>query len=737
MTTQQQEQTAPRFDWMSEYRSVEEMLVSGRKHQVGPHVREAARKYSDSRYLHIFLGLVCRAMGAAADAVKSFEAATVFSSAEVLPGLDSPATQIYVETQLQLTGNNRPCNVRAKENFRKNIDAIRAADPELGVELEGGEDVVGMEFIDLWGRLHFYYPEMKQVLVLTEGFPDQVQFLLGQWLPLAIMEMVSGQELPYILDHQQKDFLLGRKRIIYWFEGDLGRLRGQLCLRDFSAQIGNREIVLFGGRCVEKRINEFFGSYRYPAPQMTVGDTRPVSEHLKRINEILDPLEYQRPVEEYYRSSEYLNRLRRISEGKEPPRILVSTCRWTTVLQYCAGDFRKAFEKLGCVTSFLIEEDDLQTLSAKLTWKRLAEFRPDFLFSVSHARPSYAVPRELPVIGYIQDRCGPVLNLASLKEYVEPMDVWPCLSHKFLDYLSKKGIPAEQIAVMPVPADESKFYPLAADDPLRERFACDISYVKHGVADPDQVMADWMASTRLSAGTVPPAVMEYFRSLYRRYRQNPRQPWHEEEVFAETRRQIGQFIGEGQWNAVEQMLVSFQIQVLGACFRFYYLEALTKSGLAMWLYGNQWANDALFKRFAAGSVKGAELNAVYNFSRINLHMNPTGTMHQRLCEGGLAGGFFLVSTCCDPAMDWEPASNHFISGKEMVQFDSPADLVDKCRYYLAHPQARADIAANMRSRALKDHTCLQTARRMLDLLRNRIHSCLEDKRAEVVQSERK
>ena len=42
--------------------------------------------------------------------------------------------------------------------------------------------------------------------------------------------------------------------------------------------------------------------------------------------------------------------------------------------------------------------------------------------------------------------------------------------------------------------------------------------------------------------------------------------------------------------------------------------------------------------------------------------------------------------------DWESVRPYFVPGKEIILFDTAKDLVDKCRYYLAHPEERKEIA---------------------------------------------
>lgn len=724
MSEPQRNATPPRFDWLAEYQYIEQLLAQGRAREIGPYLKAAAEKYAGSRYLHILLGMVCGRMNAPLDAVKSFEAAVNMTSPEQLPDVQSPATAIYVRTQSALAPEDCPCTRRARENFQTNLDALQALDPDLAGELAGVPDDAAFRFIDLWGRIHLFNVATGKVVVISQSFITEITPWLNRWAPLGFSSVISGQELPYILENQSRDFTHGQKRIIYLMEPDLTFLRFQLHLYDLSRFLAPGELVVFSGRNINRRIEDFFGTYRYAPPVTVMGDMEKIKAPLARIDTVLDPSELKRQAEAYYRSQDFAARLRQIAAGEILPRILVYTCRWTTFLKYCARDYEKAFAKLGCVTRMIIEENDLESLTPGVTWKSLVEFKPDFLFGVSHARPSFQIPWELPHVSFIQDRCGPILTLDSLQPYINPHDVLLCLSSRFEDYLAGKGVPREQMAIMPVPADEEVFFPLPEDDPLRGPFACDVAYVKHGHADPDRAMAELQESMAPLAGTPYfDRLTEFLAALSRRYRQDPRAPWQEEEIFDDARRKIGACVPEGHWMNVENFLVAFQIQVLSANLRLYCLSALANAGIDFRLYGNHWREDPRFSAYARGPLlRGPDLNGVYNFSQINLHMNLGGTMHQRLCEGALAGGFFLVSNL-DPANDWSPASAYFAPDKEMVVYTSDRDLVDKCRFYLAHPAERRAIARNMRQRALAERTCLRSAEQTLALFRERIRRC--------------
>jgi spore maturation protein CgeB len=52
----------------------------------------------------------------------------------------------------------------------------------------------------------------------------------------------------------------------------------------------------------------------------------------------------------------------------------------------------------------------------------------------------------------------------------------------------------------------------------------------------------------------------------------------------------------------------------------------------------------------------------------------------------------------------EEIEEFFEIGKEIVCFTDPDDLVEKCRYYLAHPDEREAIRLAGLERARRDHT---------------------------------
>ncbi len=695
------------------------MLLSNQKSQVGAYLAELSKRHGQSRYFHILLGVVLQAMGSGQDAVKSFETAITKNSPEQLPDLTSPATRVYVESQLGIAPQDRPVSRRARDCFLHNLRALRMVDPDLATELDAVRDDDAIQFVDLWGRTHLFNGKTKQVVVIPQNFIESIKPLLNQYVPLVLTSVMSGQELIYVLENQVKDFLLGRKRIVYLFEPELSSLRLQLHLGDFSRDLENRGVVVFSGQQMDRRIDEFFGTLRYPSPQAIVGNNGRAKQHLDRINAILDPATDKSAAEEYYRSPEFQHRLREIAEGRLLPRVLVSTCRWTTFLQYCAKDFQKAFSQLGCETYYQIEEGDTQVLTNKLTWKTLVEFKPDVLFGVSHARPSFLVPPELPVISFVQDRCGPILTLKDLSVAISRRDLFVCMMEDFRRYLVCKNVPSDQTFVMPIPADEAVFHPLPSDDPDVERFTVDVGFVKHCDGWGDQAFNNFVRKYLTATGhpEAEKVLIAAFTDLYRlTCREDGRRHYEQEMMECVRTRLDGIFslFGADPEYWIRQLVSAYLIEVFGNTWRYQFLEALDKAGIQIGLYGNGWNNHPRFKHLSRGPVKRqTDLKKVYNFSRINLNIHPTSTMHQRVTECALAGGF-MINADHAPDKDWESVRPYFEPGREIIMFESADDLVDKCRYYLVHPEERRQIAENARQRALKEQTTTVGARKILD-----------------------
>ena len=122
----------------------------------------------------------------------------------------------------------------------------------------------------------------------------------------------------------------------------------------------------------------------------------------------------------------------------------------------------------------------------------------------------------------------------------------------------------------------------------------------------------------------------------------------------------------------------------------------------------------------AGSVDyGSELNKLYNSAKIHLCISSDPYAQWRLMNGVAAGAFFLVKSHPKHKAQ-DGLGTIFELGRELITFDTPADLVGKIRYYLKNESQRRQIARRARQKVLAEHSWQIRLGRMLDIISQRL-----------------
>ena len=632
----------------------------------------------------------------------------------------------YIAAQLALPRREQPAAAQGYAFYRRNIAALRNVDPGLADHVQSSPWPQQFTLVDTWSGLHLFATTQNTLLTLDADLPQRLAGHLRARAPITFASVGTGQEIRLCLQHQV-NVLHGMARPHYLFETDPALVKALLHLDDFADALQTAQLLIFSGPHAAQRVDEVFGTLRYAPPNLILGGADACEPYVAQVANIFRTADSSDAVRAYYASDAFAERLAQIAQGHTPPRILVFTCRWTTFLKYCAADFQRAFDQIGCQTQFFIENNDVEHLTAQLQWRVLDEFKPDAVFMVSHSRPSNPhFPRQLPFIAYIQDKCGPTLTLSDFGGHITGHDLFLCVVQELQQYLCGKHVPADQTLVLPMPGDDTLFFPLDADADRAAEFACPISYVKHGNADTDTIFRDWLRTANLAQPDNPLAqvVADFFQQLYAKLRQEPARRWYEPELLDLAQTQLWSVVGEENRPVVTQLVSTFFINVCAACRRRFYLHALADTDLPFRLYGNHWNKDPRLHRYAAGPAgRDTDLNLVYNFSAINLHLHPNSTMHPRLAECALARAFIMVAD--HPQQNDALAARHYFEPEtELVLFDTPADLIDRCRYFLAHEDHRRQIAEAMHRRGCREQTCTAAARTVLEKWRQLLLSPL-------------
>lgn len=261
-------------------------------------------------------------------------------------------------------------------------------------------------------------------------------------------------------------------------------------------------------------------------------------------------------------------------------RVLVFTCRFTTFLQYCALDFARAFGLMGCKVRHLIEENDVEYLSEQLYWKELDEFRPDLMFGISHGRPSMPyIPRELPFVCYVQDKCGPLLVHNDLSNHIEPHDVFVCMCDEFKKWLVGKGVPERQCMILPIPADERMFYPLKKEDPRARKYTVDISFVNHGNVEHEKLFKKFLQDNfgRESDDVLKNKLISIFTELYKNVCFDCDTCRYEDEMQDFVLGHLSNKVSDEVRHGLGRLVTTFYITVYAAAFRSQFVEALDQA----------------------------------------------------------------------------------------------------------------------------------------------------------------
>ncbi|MCP4602605.1 MAG: glycosyltransferase family 1 protein [Proteobacteria bacterium] len=647
------------------------------------------------------------------------------------PELNSIYTVAYINAQRNLSSSQRRAIEQGGNILGRNLEELRVSDLHLAEEIEISSWPLEYELIYLWHDLCLFSNSKKIPIVLSESEKIQFHNCTKTRNSIAFGSFsIGGQLVAHIIETEFQG-IHGIQRPHHLFEPDLSKLKALLSFRDFSEALRTKKLFIYGGVNLKEQFKKTLATLRYQIPKIIIGDTAIVETPLNAVIEEVFGKSTKNTMKEatsYYASPEFRQRQIRIAKGDIQPRILVHTCRWTTFLKYCAKDFDTSFSQLNCDTRFIIEDDDSQALLGGLFWRELDEFKPDVFFMISHGRPSMSyLPQQLPFICYVQDICGAIRDLPDWTGHFTNQDLFICVNNEALEHMLTKNIPKRQLFVMPVPTDPDLFVPLPKDHPEAINYTVDISFVKHGYPATKQVLNGFLNG--LLSYPCSSEAQEELRDislwLFQRVCCTINGSIYKQYLLDLAHSQFQTHRSEETHKFLDVCLVDFYHQVYSAAWRTRFLEALMDAGLKFTLYGNNWEQHPTLSSVAAGPVVRDEaLNFVYNFSRINLSILHTATMHQRVSECSLAGGFLMVADHL-PDMDCGPAREFFEEESEIIFFNSPKNLVDRCRYYLEHEDERLEIAHNMHQRAKQERTCLEGAKTILSewrrLLSNQHH----------------
>ncbi|MBI5558949.1 MAG: glycosyltransferase family 1 protein [Deltaproteobacteria bacterium] len=408
--------------------------------------------------------------------------------------------------------------------------------------------------------------------------------------------------------------------------------------------------------------------------------------------------------------------------NERSPRILLLSTRFSTYIQHSIRDLAWGFEKIGCET-VIVKENDWEGVDLRQDHiqKTIAAFLPDMIFIIDHLRYEFDfyVHERLPFVSWIQDPLP--MQFDDKQPALRENDFVLAYSPGMKEMLRQKSrvMKKQPINVLPVTANPDVFFPI---EHCPNRY--DVTYISHLVA-PESTLFPVLH------GWLPPGISSESEKafLIRLVHVLDELTWNEvKELTVDI---------NITWNLVDRICRQFSLKCSDALRDFMdWRDPLKKSAEFMWhvltlmkikpvkflldhgvavaLFGNNWEKYYNFKGAAKGPVvNGSSLNRVMNESKITLSFNPSVTYHMRAPET-IAAACFMISGRVKE--DTISLCDFFVEGEEVVLVEDEFELLEKVHYFLENEKEREFVAQKAYNRFRAQYTAEASCRKVLDCI---------------------
>jgi hypothetical protein len=539
------------------------------------------------------------------------------------------------------------------QRFQANLTALRTRDPRLAERL-GNLRVATPFFISAQGNQVFLGRQGPAGIEIVPNSipPDQARTMSATLCPKGQVSwpvLISGLAYGWLWDRLAKlpcqvDTAPGHRPPIYFLAGDIERLWAVLHVMDWAAFLADSRFLIFVGEdavaqlqvalienpalalprvCItieQKLWTEDFDTFLVSVAAGRSASLADLAARLDSVYSVTSPEEWAAKFQ--------TGRL----------RVLGITSRYTSFLQHSMRDWLAAFDRLGHETHLVIEPADYLVRGVIANLQGVLDFKPDLILLIDHSRPEFeGMPQSVPCVMWVQDWLPNIYNdVAGAAQ--GPSDF--CIGFGRLHLTQVHGYPAERFMACPIGANEERFKPAALSGEDWARYGCDVSYVSHVSTPSDVLLKNTLARNP------DPSIAKLLWDLHDRLVGDFEQggvthtDWQLKEKLDESIAQTG--VQPTALN-LRKILWLFNIQVNNAIFRHKTLKWVADLGVKLKLYGKDWEKHPTLGRFACGPADTLrDVPKICAASKVNLQITPHGAVHQRLLEGLLAGGFYLI-----------------------------------------------------------------------------------------------
>ncbi len=338
-----------------------------------------------------------------------------------------------------------------------------------------------------------------------------------------------------------------------------------------------------------------------------------------------------------------------IAGRADPLRIVIATCRFTTVLGEMGSDLAESLRKLGCEVWLLTEPSGHRRLSPLGYSKVLDEFDPDLILAPNYTRrdlekvitghenappESRVLPAGVPFVVWVQDSMPHLLTTAAGAS-IGPLDL--AMGYVSREMINDFGYPREAVLPAPLVASTTKFDASRIDPDLARSFACDVAMMTHHSETPEALRDRLLQELAGSS-----AVRQQMASIVPALDEIARDPCAQPGIYAAVR-SLFESQRDLDHESREMLIQNFAMRYIDRRMRHevahWCREICERRGWTFRLFGKGWAQHPELGRFASPSLEhGDALAAAYHAAGLTIHTSAFSPMHQRLIECALAGG---------------------------------------------------------------------------------------------------
>ena len=196
------------------------------------------------------------------------------------------------------------------------------------------------------------------------------------------------------------------------------------------------------------------------------------------------------------------------------------------------------------------------------------------------------------------------------------------------------GYPRDRLVQTHIPADSNRFSPMVLSSVDRSKYSCEVAFVSHVSRPSEEIAEQLLLPYATERGLPRDTVYQIHDHLWKDYRAG--------RCFTDRMSFINMLSSFPDFDSFYKNLNSrdqLQTQILfywrlnDTIYRHVVLEWAVEKGVDLHIYGRGWDKHPTFERYAKGVVQhGHELTKVYQAAKLNLHLNVTQGMHQRVWE---------------------------------------------------------------------------------------------------------